>query len=108
MGPKVSVIIPTHNRHDPLSQNYSFAKLIDLCGGHVDFLKCDCEGAEQFIPPPELKKIPKIEIELHDLNNPKIKELRAFLNSNWKAREEPFKGSRTNNSLVIHARQKNG
>jgi len=36
----------------------------ELAGG-CDFLKCDCEGAEWLINPPELAGIRRIEMELH-------------------------------------------
>ena len=37
----------------------------DYCDGHVDFLKCDCEGGEWSILPEELIGIRRIEIEVH-------------------------------------------
>lgn len=43
-------------------------ELIQMCGGHVDFLKCDCEGGEWIIQPNELKGIRRIEIEVHNLD----------------------------------------
>ncbi len=44
-------------------------ELIQLCGGHIDFLKCDCEGEEWNIRPEELSGIRRIEIELHNQYN---------------------------------------
>jgi len=46
----------------------SLKEIIDLCGGHIDFLKCDCEGGEWTIKPEELKGIRRIEMELHDID----------------------------------------
>lgn len=43
----------------------SLTDLIQMCGGHVDFLKCDCEGGEWAIKPEELKNIRRIEMEVH-------------------------------------------
>ncbi|MCK5602888.1 FkbM family methyltransferase [Candidatus Pacearchaeota archaeon] len=43
----------------------SLSEIINLCGGHVDFLKCDCEGGEWSISPDELKDIKIIEAEIH-------------------------------------------
>lgn len=47
---------------------YPFYKIIDMCGGHVDFLKIDCEGAEWSITRDDLNRINRIEMELHGFN----------------------------------------
>ena len=65
----------------------SFEKMVEFAGGKVDFLKCDCEGAESNIPPAALLPIRRIEIELHGLKDPKIIALRAFIYSNWDTHE---------------------
>lgn len=36
-----------------------------FCGGHVDFLKIDCEGGEWYIQPADLDGIRRIEGEIH-------------------------------------------
>lgn len=46
----------------------SLGDLIKLCGGHVDFLKMDCEGAEWSIEPHELAGIRRIEAEIHNFD----------------------------------------
>ena len=46
----------------------SLKHIIKCCGGHVDFLKCDCEGGEWSISPDDLKGIRRIEIEVHDFD----------------------------------------
>ena len=46
----------------------SLSELIALCGGHVDILKCDCEGGEWCITSDELKNIRRIEMEVHNLS----------------------------------------
>lgn len=43
----------------------SLSEIIKLCGGKVDFLKCDCEGGEMCIKPEELDGIRRIEAEVH-------------------------------------------
>jgi len=48
-------------------QTYTLGELIVMCGGKVDFLKCDCEGPEWFINPNDLMRIPRLEMELHFL-----------------------------------------
>lgn len=47
-----------------VSPTYTLWDLITMAGG-CDFLKCDCEGAEWFINPPELHNIRRIEMEIH-------------------------------------------
>lgn len=46
----------------------SLGELIKVCGGHVDFLKMDCEGAEWSIEPNELAGIRRIEAEIHNFD----------------------------------------
>jgi FkbM family methyltransferase len=46
----------------------SLSELIKLCGGEIDFLKCDCEGGEWSIKPEELEGIRRIEMEVHNLD----------------------------------------
>lgn len=46
----------------------SLTKLLQMCGDHVDFLKCDCEGGEWCITPEELQNIRRIEMEVHNLD----------------------------------------
>ena len=48
-------------------ETISFVDLVDVCGGKIDFLKCDCEGAEWQIPFDELHRfgIRHIEMEYH-------------------------------------------
>ena len=43
----------------------SLKELIDMCGGHIDFLKCDCEGEEWSIKADELDNIRVVEMEYH-------------------------------------------
>lgn len=50
------------------SEGFTLAEFIKIAGGHVDFLKCDCEGGEWCIRPEELKGIRRIEIEIHSFN----------------------------------------
>jgi hypothetical protein len=46
------------------SPAFPLTTIIDMAGG-CDFLKCDCEGAEWLINPPDLAGIRRIEMELH-------------------------------------------
>jgi hypothetical protein len=47
-----------------VSPTYPLSDLITM-GGGCDFLKCDCEGAEWLISPPDLGNIRRIEMEIH-------------------------------------------
>ena len=53
----------------------SLSELIQMCGGHVDVLKCDCEGGEWCIRPEELLGIRRIEMEIHSFNGENTKVL---------------------------------
>jgi hypothetical protein len=47
-----------------VSPTYPLQDFIRMSGG-CDFLKCDCEGAEWLINPPELQDVRRIEMEIH-------------------------------------------
>ena len=62
----------------------TLTQLIKMCGGHIDFLKCDCEGGEWFIRPEELVGIRRIEMELHYFRGMKPDtELIDFIQNNY-------------------------
>jgi hypothetical protein len=50
--------------YEVTSLTFPLRSLIEMAGG-CDFLKCDCEGAEWLINPPDLAGIRRIEMELH-------------------------------------------
>jgi len=50
--------------HEVTSPTFPLTTIIDMAGG-CEFLKCDCEGAEWLINPPDLAGIRRIEMELH-------------------------------------------
>ena len=52
------------DEHRVFTSTYTLRMILEQAGG-CDFLKCDCEGAEWLINPPELKDIRRIEMELH-------------------------------------------
>lgn len=66
-----------------VSRTYPLRDLIQMSGG-CDFLKCDCEGAEWLINPPELHNIRRIEMEIHlpPISGPPNQELLAYI-SRW-------------------------
>ena len=57
----------------------SLSELIELCGGHVDVLKLDCEGGEWHIKPHELEGIRRIEAEIHSFNNERMEDFTDML-----------------------------
>jgi len=82
----------------------SLKELINLCGGHVDFLKCDCEGGEWAITAEDLRGIRRVEFEVHNFDGKH--NLQDFLNMLDEARfnyeyTEPREGI-----LIIHGRNK--
>lgn len=82
------------------------SEIIKLCGGHVDFLKCDCEGGEWSISPDELKGIRRIEAEIHSFKGmPKLETFDAVLKS---AGFEYEKEILSEEAMIIHARNKYG
>lgn len=67
-------------------QTKTLSQLIKMCGGHIDFLKCDCEGGEWYIRPEELAGIRRLEMELHyfkgmEINQSLVDFIRCFYNS---------------------------
>jgi hypothetical protein len=50
--------------YEVMTPTYPLRKIIEMAGG-CDFLKCDCEGAEWYIEPDDLKEVRRIEMELH-------------------------------------------
>jgi len=58
----------------------SLPEIISLCGGHVDFVKIDCEGGEWYVKPEHLKGIRRIEAEVHNFDGKHdFKEFLAIL-----------------------------
>lgn len=57
-----------YGKHNKIVNCYSLSEIIDSCGGHIDFLKMDCEGGEWCIKPHELKGIRRIEAEIHNFD----------------------------------------
>jgi len=83
----------------------SLSELIQLCGGHVDFIKTDCEGGEWAITAEDLKNVRRIEAEVHNFDG--THNLSDFLRMLEYAGfdyeyTEPRQGI-----LIIHAKNKN-
>jgi FkbM family methyltransferase len=57
----------------------NFSELKKLCGGHIDFLKMDCEGGEWCIQPSELEGIKRIEAEIHSVNGENVMDFVRML-----------------------------
>ena len=63
-----------------VTRTYPLRDLIQMSGG-CDFLKCDCEGAEWLINPPELHHVRRIEMEIHlpPISGPPNPDLLAYI-----------------------------
>lgn len=81
----------------------SLKNIINMCGGHIDFLKCDSEGGEWSIKTEELKGIRRIEMEVHKFNEEH--EFETFEQMLTEAGFEYTKEIRNSNTLLIHAKQ---
>jgi len=83
----------------------SLTELINIAGGHIDFLKMDCEGAEYCILPEELINIRRIEAEIHNFdqngNSHDFKLFEAILNT---ANFEYTKNITSRGQMMIHAK----
>jgi FkbM family methyltransferase len=84
---------------------YPLKQLIKKCGGHVDFIKIDCEGAEWLIQPEDLKGIRRIELEIHrKIKFPINERLIEYIEQHWNVTHDlkkyPMIGE------YIHARSK--
>jgi len=79
----------------------SLEEIVKLCGGHVDFLKVDCEGGEWSILPEELVGIRRIEMEIHSFKGmPKTAEFERILQ---KAGFDYKKETLSKELMLIHA-----
>lgn len=82
----------------------SLKELIQLCGGHVDFIKTDCEGGEWVITAEELKNVRRIEAEVHNFDGKH--NLSDFLKMLDQAGFEYEYTSPREGILIIHGRNK--
>lgn len=57
------------------------SEIINKCGEQIDFLKCDCEGGEWCITPPDLNHIRRIEAEIHTFNGERLSDFEDMLTS---------------------------
>ncbi len=65
-------------------RTYTLKELIDKCGGHIDFAKIDCEGAEWLISPEDLNGIRRIELETHrKIKFPVNERLVEYIQNHW-------------------------
>jgi FkbM family methyltransferase len=64
-----------------LTHGRTLTQLREMCGRHVDFLKCDCEGGEWIIKPGELKGIRRIEAEVHRIKGKHLNDFPEMLRS---------------------------
>ncbi len=65
------------NNMNKIVKGKSLCELISICGSHIDFLKCDCEGGEWCITSNELNNIRRIEMEVHNFD--RIRDFNDYL-----------------------------
>ncbi len=82
----------------------SLKKIIEYCGGHIDFIKTDCEGGEWVITAEDLKNVRRIEAEVHNLDGKH--NLNDFLKMLDQANFEYTYSSPREGILFVHARNK--
>lgn len=97
--------IPWEGCENKQIKGKSLGELIQFCGGHVDFIKTDCEGGEWVITAEDLKNVRRIEAEVHNFDGKH--NLLDFLRMLEKAEfdyeyTEPRQGI-----LIIHGINKN-
>lgn len=68
-----------HKREKKNVKCFTLTELKEKCGGHVDFLKIDCEGGEWSIKPHELEGIRRIEAEVHCFNGERLLDFSDML-----------------------------
>ncbi len=87
-------------------KSMSLTEIINLCGGHVDFLKLDCEGGEWYIQPQELQGIRRIEAEVHNFDGKhKFRDFESMLvQAGFDYIRKPLKGGIE--TICISARKK--
>jgi FkbM family methyltransferase len=78
-------------------------EIIKQCGGHIDFLKFDCEGGEWSIKPEELQGIRRIEAEIHHLKD--MPHFSEFEDTLKKAGFDYEKEILSKELMLIHASQ---
>lgn len=84
---------------------YNLKYIIDLfCGGHVDFLKIDCEGGEWNIKPSDLDGIRRIEGEIH-FRDPTSNgdEMFEFVDMLKETGYDVEVGKNNGNNMIFHA-----
>jgi len=79
----------------------SLTELKEMCGSHINFLKCNCEGGEWRINPRELRGIRRIEMEVHGFKGmPNTHEYKRILDkAGFKYEFEEI----NNNMALVHA-----
>lgn len=95
----------TWNNKTEYKFGLSLTELINIVGGHVDFLKMDCEGAEHCIHPEELLNIRRIEAEIHNFDqNGKSHNFNSFEEILKSAGFEYTKNMTSRGQMMIHAK----
>lgn len=97
----------TYNGRSAKAIGLPLGDIIKLCGGHVDFIKMDCEGAEFCIKIPEIMNIRRIEAEIHTFDmNGKSHNLIDFENILSSAGFDYTKNIASSGQMMIHAKNR--
>lgn len=83
-------------------QCHSFQELKHMCGGHIDVLKCDCEGHEWLLTQNDFDGIRRIELEIHRTTLPG-KTQRDFLKILDIAGYEYTHETQPDRNIIVHA-----
>ncbi len=95
----------TWNNKTEYKFGLSLTELVNIAGGHIDFLKIDCEGAEYCILPEELLNIRRIEAEIHNFDqNGNTHNTTTFEKILKDANLEYTKNITSRGQMMIHAK----
>lgn len=103
IGDRSTISLTFQDKEKKEIQTYPFKEIVEMCGGKIDFLKCDCEGGEWYIDKKDLESIRRIEMEVHPKMKPMEKsnpELIPYIMKNWDTVKNV-----TYNNYILHARK---
>ena len=84
-----SNIMVEYSNNKKTIKSVTFPKLVEMCGDHIDFLKCDCEGGEWLIKPEMMTGIRRLEFELHNTKNKDPLFLKSLVHLGVQIKENP-------------------
>lgn len=85
-------------------RSLSLGEIIKQCGGHIDFIKCDCEGGEWSMTLTDIFNVRRIEAELHNFKG--LYNFRDFENLLISSGFEYTKRLKNKHLMLISAKNK--